>query len=139
MTARYLLDTSVYSQPLRKTPVLAALERWKNAGDAACRVCAVSVAEVEFGLHLENRPDRWERYQALLEGRLEHAAVDGGVWREFAKRKARQQQLGRIIADLDLLIGACAVHHGLIVATLNSKDFRKFEGLAWEDWSASTS
>jgi len=136
MIARYLLDTSVFSQPLRKSPVLRALERWRDTGDAACGVSAVSVAEVEFGLHLEDRLERWEKYRSLVEGRLEVVPTDVGVWQEFARRKARQQVLGRVVADLDLLIAATAAHHGLIVATLNSKDFRRLEGVAWEDWSA---
>ena len=136
MKARYLLDTSVYSQPLRNKPLLASLERWQAVGDATCRVSAVSVAELEFGLHLEDRPGRWEKYEALLRGRLEVLATDSAVWQEFARRKARQQILGRVVADLDLLIAASAAHHGLVVATLNSKDFRIIEGIASEDWSA---
>jgi predicted nucleic acid-binding protein len=36
---------------------------------------------------------------------------------------------------LDLLIAATALVHRLTVATLNVRDFRFFEGLAWEDWS----
>jgi tRNA(fMet)-specific endonuclease VapC len=71
----------------------------------------------------------------LLEGRLDVLPTDAAVWSEFSKRKARQQELGRTVADLDLLIAACATYHGLILATLNSRDFKKIEGLAWEDWS----
>lgn len=136
MSSRYLLDTSVFSQPLKKRPVIASLEKWKNVGDATCRVCVASVAEVEFGLYLEGREQRWEQYRSLLDGRLEVIPTDTAVWHEFAQRKARQQQLGRIVPDLDLLIAACAAYYGLVVATLNSKDFGKIEGLAWEDWSA---
>ena len=135
MNARYLLDTSVFSQPLRNHPVIACLERWRDAGDVACRVSLVSIAEVEFGLHLENRPERWKKYQRLLDGRLEVLPTDAAVWGEFAKRKARQQHLGRIVSDLDLVIASCAIHHGLTVATLNGKDFKKIDGVAWEDWA----
>ena len=77
---KYLLDTSVYSQPLRRKPVLRALERWRDAGDAACRASVVSVAEVEFGLNLEENPARQEKYEGLLEGRLEVLEVDAAVW-----------------------------------------------------------
>jgi predicted nucleic acid-binding protein len=132
---RYLLDTSVFSQPLRNKPVLRSLERWQAAGDARCRVSAVSVAEVEFGLHLEASSGRWQKYDALLRGRLEVLPTGSEVWEEFARRKARQHKLGRVVADLDLLIAATATHHGLIVATLNAKDFQKIDGLAWESWA----
>lgn len=49
--------------------------------------------------------------------------------------KARQQRLGEPVSDLALLIAATAKEQGLTVATLNSKDFSRIEGLAWENWS----
>lgn len=132
----YLLDTSIYSQPLRRRPVVQALERWDTLGDAQCVVSVVSVAEVEFGLHLEDSQNRQERYEELLQGRLDVVPTDLAAWHEFAKRKARQQILGLPVSDLDLLIATCAICHQLTVATLNAKDFAKIEGCAWEDWSS---
>lgn len=132
---RYLLDTSVYSQPLRRRPVEAALLRWKQAGDSLCAISAVTAAEVEYGLLLENRPRRREKFHFLLGGRLRVLETDTVVWTEFARRKARQTRVGREIADLDLLIAATALVHGLTVATLNTRDFGVIEGLSWEDWS----
>ncbi len=131
----FLLDTSVYSQPLRRKPIESSLIRWRDAGDRECRVSVVSVAEVEWGLHLEGRESRWQRYWRILEDRLEVMETDHEVWRQFARMKARQQQLGQIVSDLDLLISAAAVLHSLIVATLNANDFSRIEGIAWEDWS----
>lgn len=131
----YLLDTSVYSQPLRRRPVLAALNRWCETGDERCGISVVSVAEVEFGLHLEGREERHYRYRELLVGRLEIIPTDQEVWQDFARRKARQKILGLPVTDLDLLIACCAACHGLTVATLNARDFSRIEGCAWEDWS----
>lgn len=131
----YLLDTSVFSQPLRRKAVESALVRWSEVGDHACRVSVVSIAEVEWGLHLENRDARWERYRTLLENRLTALPTDIDIWRTFAEMKARQQKRGEIVADLDLLIGATAQRHKLTVATLNRNDFSRIEGIAWEDWS----
>ncbi|MFZ4484619.1 MAG: type II toxin-antitoxin system VapC family toxin [Chthoniobacterales bacterium] len=133
---RYLLDTSVFSQPLRRKPVEAALLRWKQAGDSVCAISAVTVAEVEYGLLLENRPQRREKFRFLLEGRLPVLETDAAVWMEFARRKARQKEAGRELADLDLLIASTALLHRLTVATLNVRDFQAVEGLACEDWSA---
>lgn len=132
---KYLLDTSVFSQPLRRKPVVRALERWRDAGDAACRTSIVSVAEVEFGLNLEENPSRQEKYEGVLKDRLEVLEVDAAAWAAFAKMKARQHKLGAVVADLDLLIAATAISHRLTVVTLNAKDFSKIESLAWEDWS----
>jgi predicted nucleic acid-binding protein len=131
----YLLDTSVYSQPLRRRAVEASLLRWKEAGDRCCAVSRVTVAEVEWGLHWENRAERWRKYRDLLAGRLPVLETLEEVWQEFSRLKARQQQSGKPVADLDLLIAATALRHGLVVATLNAADFSRVDGLAWEDWS----
>ena len=132
---QFLLDTSVYSQPLRNRPVMHALHRWQSEGDARCAVSLVSLGEVEWGLHYEDNPERWEKYTALLKDRLEVHATDPGVWSLFARMKARQRRLGEPISDLDLLIAATARANALTVATLNSRDFSRIEGLVWEDWS----
>lgn len=131
----YLLDTSIYSQPLRRRPVMKALERWQAVGDGSCRVSVVTVAEVEFGLCLEGNSERWERYRLILQGRLPALETDASVWSEFSRRKARQHELGQIVSDLDLLIAATAMMHQLTVATLDSQDFSRMEGISWEDWS----
>lgn len=131
----YLLDTSVYSQPLRRSPVKEALRRWQQEGDVNCFVSVVTISEVEWALHLEARPSRWAKYRALLEARLSVLQTDVESWHLFARLKARQQLLGQPVADLDLLIAAVAKRHQYTLATLNRTDFSRIEGLEWEDWS----
>jgi len=135
MSGSYLLDTSVYSQPLRRKPVNAALQRWSAAEDVRCRVSVVSVAEVEWGLHLENHPVRWEKYRHLLENRVQVLPTGEEIWHRFAQMKASQQKSGHPIADFDLLIAATASVHQLVVATLNHNDFSRIEGVGWENWA----
>jgi predicted nucleic acid-binding protein len=50
--------------------------------------------------------------------------------------KARQEALGRPVPDLDLLIAASAVQHGLTLSTLDTNHFALIEALRWEDWSS---
>lgn len=135
MRLRFILDTSVYSQPLRRKPVMAALERWKEAGDGQCAVSVVTLAEVEFGLQLEGNPMRRKKFDCLLRHRLPVLSAEETVWLRFAQLKARQQVTGEPVSDLDLLIAATAITHNLCVATLNRNDFSRIESLRWEDWS----
>ncbi|NBB79294.1 MAG: PIN domain-containing protein [Verrucomicrobia bacterium] len=129
-----LLDTSIFSQPLRRKPLAVALRRWQAVGDGQCVVAAVTIGEIEWGLHYENNPLRWKKYAALLENRLEVLPTTQVVWSVFSRMKARQRRLGETISDLDLLIAATAKANGVVVATLNSNDFSRIEGLAWENW-----
>ena len=133
--ARYLLDTSVYSQALRARPDWAVLRRWQEEGDAACAVCGVVVAEVEYGLHRHPSPKRWRIYREELLGRLQTVPMHTGVWRRFANMRVRQETAGRSVDDFDLLIAATAVEYDLTVATLNCRHFSLVEGLRWENWA----
>jgi tRNA(fMet)-specific endonuclease VapC len=134
MKPRYLLDTSVFSQPLRRNPIVTALQRWADAGDAHCCVSAVVVAEVEYGLHYESSDLRWKKYRALIEERLQVVEMERDVWQFFSQAKARQRKAGAIVSDLDLMIAATAMVHDMTVATLNGADFSRVQGLRWEDW-----
>ena len=131
----HLLDTSVYSQPLKRKPVQAAIARWDRLGDDRCATSRVCVAEVEAGLRAESRPARFAKYSQLLQPRVRILPVDEAVWRKFTELKASQHQQGFSIADLDLLIAATAFRNDLVVATLNARPFSKIASLHWEDWS----
>lgn len=131
---RWLLDTSIYSQPLKRKPVSAILKRWAQEGDHDCAICDVVRAEVEWGLHRENLDRRWITYRRDLEGRLPVLPVSPAIWSRYAIIRARQDALGRPIGDLDLLIAATAVEHDLTLATINTRHFSQIEGLRWADW-----
>lgn len=132
----YLLDTSVYSQPLRRKANPAVIHRWQQVGDADCAISIVSAAEVEWGLHKLSSPSTWTRYELLLKPRLSVFPTDSSVWNQFARLKAAQMSEGHPVGDLDLLIAATAFTHGLIVATCNVRHFALVKGLRHEDWSA---
>ncbi|MGJ8696592.1 MAG: type II toxin-antitoxin system VapC family toxin [Verrucomicrobiaceae bacterium] len=133
---KWLLDTSVFSQPLKKSPNPTALERWKKVGDQSCLTSVVVTAEIEWGLLAIGSERLWSGYRQLLEDRFEVLETGAHVWKRFSEMKARQKKIGQQVGDLDLLIAATASSHGLTVATLNHRDFARIEGLAWEDWGS---
>lgn len=133
---RYLLDTSVYSQPLRPLPHPMVVARWKVAGDTAMSVSAIALAELLYGLKLKNSPRLWQQYDALLKGRHPVVPFDENIAEHFAELKEYCVKSGRPIPDLDLQIAATAKRHGLIVATLNVRHFVDLPGVAVEDWTA---
>jgi tRNA(fMet)-specific endonuclease VapC len=53
----------------------------------------------------------------------------------YAKEKARLRKAGTPIDDFDLLIGATAVTHKLIMVTNNTKHFKRINGIKLEDWT----
>ena len=53
---------------------------------------------------------------------------------EYVRQKALLRGTGDTVADFDLLIGAAAVHHGLIAVTDNEKHFENLDGITIENW-----
>ncbi len=133
-TITHLLDTSVYSQRLRPHPLPVVIRRWRELGDSALAIPAIAEAELLYGLEKKQSDRLWREYRDYLEDRLTVLAVDKGVAAVFARLKAEQEAAGLPRADFDLLIAATALHHGLVLATLNVRHFQDFPGLRLEDW-----
>ena len=130
----HLLDTSVYSQPLKPVPHPGVVARWQALGDARLAVSVIAEAEVRYGLALKGSAKLEAAYERILRGRLPVLPVDEAVGIAFATLKAAQHRLGKRVPDLDLLIAATAQVHQLVVATLNVKHFELIAGIRLEDW-----
>lgn len=130
----HLLDTSIYSQRLRRKPLASVVERWCNLGDASLAISAVCESEIRFGLEKKDSPRLWSEYREFLENRLVLLPVDKSVSEVFGKIKARMQKAGTPRDDFDLLIASTAIVHGLVLATLNLRHFEGIEGLEVEGW-----
>jgi predicted nucleic acid-binding protein len=117
----HLLDTSVLVPILRKDEAALA---WfeENAGDP--RMSVVSLTELYLGV----RRQREERDLAELERRVRPLPVD----RDIAVRAGifvRHYGPSHSVEIPDALIAATAEHHGLRLATLNTKHFPMFPKL----------
>ena len=130
----HLLDTTVLSQPIKDVPVERVLDRWSELGDGALCTSAVCLAELIQGLEMRGSAKYWSRYRALLMGRYPVLPFDAGVAATFGRLMAHERSLGRPRPALDLMVAATAVHHGLVIATLNVRHFVGIAGLRVEDW-----
>jgi len=138
MAATHLLDTSVYSQPLRKSPLPEVECRWRALGDERLATSVICEAELLQGLEARNSPRLWSAYQAILKDRLPLLPVDRRVAEVYAKLATQLNQQGSPRPPFDLLIAATARADGLTVATLNVAHFNGIPGLQVEDWSEPT-
>jgi predicted nucleic acid-binding protein len=139
MPVTHLLDTSVYSQPIKKKPVQTAIDCWQAVGDTAVVSSVICEAEVLFGIRNEKRKNSStkidETYAKFLKGKCDLLPVDYTVAEAYAELRDDLQSRGKTVAHMDLLIAATAKVNNLIVATLNTKDFAIMQGITVEDWS----
>ena len=59
---------------------------------------------------------------------------DEAAAREYGKIRADLERAGKLIGNMDMLIGAHARSAGAILATNNEREFRRIKGLRIENW-----
>ncbi|MGB0743556.1 MAG: type II toxin-antitoxin system VapC family toxin [Opitutales bacterium] len=131
----HLLDTSVYSQRLKKRPNKRVVRRWASIGDNHLAISTICEAELLFGLEKKGSERLWCEYEEFLKNKLVVLPLDRKAIETYAKLKTGLSSEGLSVADMDLLIGATALANNLRLATLNYRHFEKIPNLQVEDWS----
>ena len=89
----------------------------------------VSLCELYDGMYgAVDQQDQELQLAGFLES-VEVVPLDDAICRIFARERRRLRAAGNIIGDLDLMIGATALHHGLTLLTNNRRHLRRIEGL----------
>ncbi len=137
MSALFLLDTNVLSEPTRARPdpgVMSALASF----DGACVTGAPVWHELQFGVRRLEPSRRRARLETYLRSTVERAMdilpydEQAAAW--HAAERTRLVGQGRTPAFVDGQIAAIAAVRGLILVTRNVGDFSDFDGLAIERW-----
>ena len=138
MSAKYLLDTNIVSEPLRLAPNTKVLARLKRHQDELA-IASVVWHELWFGcrrLPASAKRLAIERYlDEVVAVSMPVIPYDQAAAEWHAAERARLAQLGKTPPFADGQIGAIAKVNGLILVTLNLKDYAAFTGVTVEDWS----
>ena len=136
----FLLDTSVASEPLRKTPDATVIEWIGRQPIETLFLSAVTLAEVRFGINLlvpgrrREALDGWfADVSAALGDRL--LPIDLDVATTWGDLRAKAGTVGRQMPEMDAFIAATAQVHGLTVATRNVRDFEVWGGPVFDPWT----
>lgn len=108
-------------------------QKFTDVGVENCFISEITLAELKFGV--ENSPNP-ERNQETLNNFLSGIKVLP-VFHAldlYAKEKARLRKLGTPVDDFDLLIGATAIAHEMILITNNVGHFSRLQNIMIEDW-----
>ena len=132
----YLLDTSIVSAFMRRTP---ELHRHTAAIDTSDEVVisVVTRGEIRFGLSRLPEGARRRRLASEAETLLSHLPsipVNDAIAEQYAMCKRDAERTGTPLADNDLWIAATAVELGAVLVTADS-DFGNLRGLTLVDWT----
>lgn len=127
---KYLLDTCVLSEYIKKQPTQQVIA-WLDAQDEAnLFISSISMGEINKGIvKLQKR--QAERAEKLgiwlntLEQRFSTRilSLDNQVMRVWGEMYARAEQRGQPLPLMDSLLMATAAHYALIIVTRNVDDF----------------
>ncbi|MCL5734451.1 MAG: type II toxin-antitoxin system VapC family toxin [Actinobacteria bacterium] len=135
MSAHYLLDTCILSEPVLRDPNPAVVARiLDRQGEIA--TAAPVIHELWFGC-IRMPPSR---KRDLLKDYLESLSTvpvlpyDARAARRHAEERARLESMGQTAPFVDGQIAAIAHVNQLVLITHNVDDFVRFSGLRVEDW-----
>jgi len=128
---KYLLDTDVVSQ-YTKLPPNPRVDAWvQRTDDSDLHISFVTYAELWYGVNLLPAGKRRTEFENWIEddlymqffNRVVGFSLD--VARRYGSIMARAKKNGHNPNSMDVLIAATAETNGMVVATLNRKDFEK--------------
>ena len=129
---RFLLDTNTCIVYLRGRNLM--LKQRLDAVAQETVVCSVVKAELFYGAMKSAKPEQNLRLQEVFLAQFVSLPFDDLATTFFGQIRAQLEAKGTPIGSYDLQIAAIALAHNLILVTHNTREFRRVEGLQWEDW-----
>lgn len=127
----YILDTDtiIYFFKNQAAVVNALISRRDRAVTTS-----INQAELFFGAYHSTRKE--ENLQRLRNFFLdiEILPFEGEASEWFGKQKAELTEIGRPLADADLMIASIAIAHDAVLVTHNTKHFARLKDLKHETW-----
>ena len=120
---RYILDTDWIINLLAGKK--DAEERIQQFDPEEIVVSLVTVAEIyESAYNFANPEAHIQTFRSFLSN-FQLLNLNLPIVEKFAEVRAHLRRKGQMISDFDILLGATALHHDLIVLTYNKKHFQR--------------
>ena len=128
---QYLLDTNICIFFLRG--MYDVPRRLEQIGRRNCHISEITVGELLYGAACSMNKEKHLRQVNEL---IELLAVEPiyPVLPVFAEKKAELRKQGMMIDDFDMLIGATALKHDMVLVTENVKHLSRVPGILIENW-----
>lgn len=130
---RFLLDTNICIYSLKRRPP-EVLERLRQVGPEAVAISVITWLELRQGAENSQQRAKTHAKLDLFLAPLRVVSFDRQAAHFGARIRARLRRLGRPIGDFDSLIAAHAIALDLTLVTNNLDEFRRVEGLRYENW-----
>jgi len=104
-------------------------------GAQNCFISEITVAELKYGVENSKNIDELRKIVEAFIPKFTIIPVFNSL-DIYAKEKARLRKSGLLIDDFDLLIGATAVYHDMVMVTNNVAHLSRLKSIVIEDWTS---
>ncbi len=127
----YLLDTNICIFYMKGRYQLD--EKIAKVGQNNCYISEITVAELLFGAARSANKEKHLKQIASFIGQFKILPIYNTL-SVFADKKAELYAKGQPIDDFDILIGATAIYHKLVMITENVKHLNHLSSIKIENW-----
>ncbi|WP_303207403.1 type II toxin-antitoxin system VapC family toxin [Bacteroides oleiciplenus] len=127
----YLLDTNICIFYMKGRYQLD--EKIAKVGQNNCYISEITVAELLFGAARSANKEKHLKQIAIFIGQFKILPIYNAL-SVFADKKAELYAKGQPIDDFDILIGATAIYHKLVMITENVKHLNHLSSIKIENW-----
>lgn len=138
----FLVDTNCISELVRVKPEPRVMEWFDAADEGLLYLSVLTLGEIRKGLAQLSQSKRRTRLETWLDvelrarfaGRL--LPVDEEVANRWGLLTARAKQEGKLLATIDGLLAATALHYDLTLVTRNVSDFAETQVPVLNPWES---
>lgn len=128
---KYLLDTNICIHFFRGDYNL--VEKFQRVQLRDCAISEITLAELTYGAESSSNPSKNYKLIDSFTEQTSTLPIFDAI-SIYAREKLRLRKAGLKISDFDLLIGATAVAHDLIMVTENLREFERISNIQIENW-----
>lgn len=128
----FLLDTNICIYFLKGR--FGLVEKMDKIGFDNLFISEITVAELKFGAEKSSYPEKNRAVINELTDKFKQLPISSAL-DIYAKEKARLRKVGRVVDDLDLLIGATAIVNEMVLVTNNERHFDHLRNIVIENWT----
>ena len=130
---RYMLDTNICIYLIKHKPPQVFEKLQEHNPDEIC-ISAVTYAELVHGVEKSKAVERNRLALTILLSNIEILDFDMNAAEEYGRIRADLEKKGTPIGPLDMMIAGHAKSLGYTVVTNNVGEFKRVEGLQYENW-----
>lgn len=130
---RYMLDTNICIYLIKHKPPQVFEKLQEHNPDEIC-ISAVTYAKLVHGVEKSKAVERNRLALTILLSNIEILDFDMKAAEEYGRIRADLEKKGTPIGLLDMMIAGHAKSLGYTVVTNNVGEFKRVEGLQYENW-----